>query len=433
MMRMSAAVICTWPVGTFVENVVALHDGCLIVSLHSDRALHRLDRDKRRTVFATLPAPPTGLALLGDSLLVSVGAPGHAGWRIQRVDLNGAIKESFEVPGALFLNGSTPYRHGDLLAVDSIHGQVLVIDPRQRSSHVWLAHESLTKTSDNPMMPGVNGIKVFRDHVYLTSTERALVLRVAVNADSTAGDVDVLAQQCLADDLALDVEGNLYLTTHVNNTLERLSPTGERAVLAGPAEGLHGAMAVAFGRTAHDLHTVYVTTTGGIVAPVDEHVRAAKLVAVDVGVEGAALTDNLFDHLGGASALRRAAEIFYGSVLGDSLLEPLFGGGNPHHVAHLTAFFTEVFGGPPRYTEQRGGFDAILNAHRGLQIREDQRQRFVELLIASADAADLPADSRFRAAWASHAEFGSQVAMQNSNARNESELHPLREVLQWRW
>jgi hemoglobin len=33
----------------------------------------------------------------------------------------------------------------------------------------------------------------------------------------------------------------------------------------------------------------------------------------------------------------------------------------------------------------------------------------------------------------SHLEFGSKVAMQNSNAATEDELHPLREVPIWTW
>jgi len=120
-------------------------------------------------------------------------------------------------------------------------------------------------------------------------------------------------------------------------------------------------------------------------------------------------------------------------VLKEPLLQPLFGSGNPHHVDRLTAFFTEVFGGPAEYTNQRGGFGTIMHAHRGLGIREEQRQRFVELLVAAADPAQLPADTRFRRAWAEHAEFGSHVAMQNANARSDAELHPLRTVPHWDW
>jgi truncated hemoglobin YjbI/sugar lactone lactonase YvrE len=428
-----SAIVAVWPVGTFVENLVALHDGRLVISVHSRRELQQIDRAHRRTTLTTLEAAPTGVAVVGDSLFVNAGQAGQPGWRIERFDLDGTVTGGFAVPSARFLNGLTPFRDDRLLAVDSILGQVLEIDAQRESSSVWLSHELLTKVTNDPMVPGVNGIKVFRGHVYLTSTERALVLRVPIDAAGSAGAVEVLAERFIADDLALDVEGNLYLTTHVGNTLERLSPGGERARLAGPEDGLHGSTAVAFGRTAADLRTVYVTTTGGMVAPVDGRVREATLVSVEVGAEGAALTDSLFHHLGGHRALRRAADGFYRSVLKEPLLQPLFGGGHPHHVDRLTAFFTEVFGGPAEYTKLRGGFDAIMHAHTGLGIREEQRQRFVELLIAAADAAQLPADARFRRAWAEHAEFGSRVAMQNANARGEAELHPLRTVPRWDW
>ncbi|MEU4193700.1 group II truncated hemoglobin [Kribbella sp. NPDC026611] len=141
----------------------------------------------------------------------------------------------------------------------------------------------------------------------------------------------------------------------------------------------------------------------------------------------------IYEHLGGDDALRRAVDIFYSSVLADPMLKPLFGAGRPEHVDHLTAFMGEVFGGPARYTEELGGFDHIVATHRGLGIAEAQRARFVELMIAAADKAGLPTDERFRAAWDSHAEFGSQVAMQNSNARSDQELHPLREMPLWTW
>jgi hemoglobin len=45
----------------------------------------------------------------------------------------------------------------------------------------------------------------------------------------------------------------------------------------------------------------------------------------------------------------------------------------------------------------------------------------------------MPDDKPFRDAVRSHLEFGSKVAMQNSNAATEDELHPLREVPIWTW
>jgi hemoglobin len=57
----------------------------------------------------------------------------------------------------------------------------------------------------------------------------------------------------------------------------------------------------------------------------------------------------------------------------------------------------------------------------------------VTLYLAAADTGGLPNDERFREALRSHVEFGSQVAMQNSHARTDADLHPLREVPQWQW
>jgi len=75
----------------------------------------------------------------------------------------------------------------------------------------------------------------------------------------------------------------------------------------------------------------------------------------------------------------------------------------------------------------------LIEAHRGLKITEEQRERFVELYLAAADRVGLPADHAFREALHSHIEFGSQVAKQNSHAETDDQLHPLREVPLWQW
>jgi hemoglobin len=143
--------------------------------------------------------------------------------------------------------------------------------------------------------------------------------------------------------------------------------------------------------------------------------------------------ESLYEHAGGREALRHFIDVFYRSVLADPVLQPLFGTGRPEHVDHLTAFDAESFGGPDDFTRRMGGFGHLIDVHRGLKIAEEQRQRFVELYLAAADAAGLPDDGPFREALRSHVEFGSQVAMQNSHAQTDDQLHPLREVPMWQW
>lgn len=140
----------------------------------------------------------------------------------------------------------------------------------------------------------------------------------------------------------------------------------------------------------------------------------------------------LFEHAGGEEGLHRLEGTFYGKVLADPLLQPLFGEGKPTHVDHLTWFTAESFGGPDRFSRELG-FRHLIDVHRGLEITEEQRARFVSLYMEALDEAGMPTDSAFRKAVLEHVEFGTQVAMQNSHARDESELHPIREVPRWTW
>lgn len=141
---------------------------------------------------------------------------------------------------------------------------------------------------------------------------------------------------------------------------------------------------------------------------------------------------SLYEFAGGEEVIHRLEEVFYSSVLADPILQPLFGSGRTTHVDHLTAFTAESFGGPIRFSTELG-FAHLIAVHRGLRISEEQRRRFVELYLAALDTAGLPDNPAFRQAVAEHIEFGSRVAVQNSHAHGDAELHPLREVPRWTW
>ena len=98
---------------------------------------------------------------------------------------------------------------------------------------------------------------------------------------------------------------------------------------------------------------------------------------------------SLYEHAGGDAALHRLEQLFYDSVLTDPLLQPLFGGGQPQHVDHLTAFTAETFGGPDRFSRELG-FSHLIDVHRGLKITDDQRRRFVSVRGCSRECEDEP-------------------------------------------
>lgn len=140
----------------------------------------------------------------------------------------------------------------------------------------------------------------------------------------------------------------------------------------------------------------------------------------------------LFEWAGGEPALRRLIDAFYDRVERDELLSGFFPGGvGEQHRAHVTAWWSEVFGGPSRYSEELGGYESMLAHHRGLGITPEQRFRFASLMSLAADDADLPDDPEFRAAFVGYVEWGTRLALANSQPDTEVFEHA--PVPKWGW
>lgn len=142
-------------------------------------------------------------------------------------------------------------------------------------------------------------------------------------------------------------------------------------------------------------------------------------------------TPTVYEWAGGAEAFERLTEAFYRRVKEDDLLAELFASMPPEHPRHVATWLSEVFGGPAEYTEKHGGYPHMLGKHRGLAIAEEQRFRWVQLIAQAADEAGLPADPEFRSAFMAYVEWGTRLALANSQPGAEP---PLRApVPRWGW
>jgi hemoglobin len=139
----------------------------------------------------------------------------------------------------------------------------------------------------------------------------------------------------------------------------------------------------------------------------------------------------LYEWAGGADALDRLTERFYVKVKADPLLEPLFAAMPADHPHHVALWLGEVFGGPPDYTREHGGYPHMLSKHLGLALTEEQRARWVALITPAADDAELPADPEFRSALLAYAEWGTRIAVANSQPR--AAPPPEAPVPHWGW
>jgi len=125
-------------------------------------------------------------------------------------------------------------------------------------------------------------------------------------------------------------------------------------------------------------------------------------------------TPTLYEWLGGIDALNRLTTRFYEHVHQDELLKPVFAHMGADHPAHVAAFLAEVLGGPPAYSERHGGHPHMIQQHLNRYLTQDKRRRWVELLLATADELGLPDDPEFRSALVGYLEWGSRLAVINS-------------------
>lgn len=113
------------------------------------------------------------------------------------------------------------------------------------------------------------------------------------------------------------------------------------------------------------------------------------------------------------------------------LASPGPGGVSEEHRKHVTAWWREVFGGPPRYTEELGGYERMLSKQRELGITPEQRFRFASLMSLAADDAGLPHDPEFRSALVAYLEWGTRLAFHDSQPG--ADVPPHAPVPRWGW
>ena len=127
-------------------------------------------------------------------------------------------------------------------------------------------------------------------------------------------------------------------------------------------------------------------------------------------------TPTLYDWIGGHKNLIKLTTEFYRRVKDDDVLQPIFASMDENHPAHVAHFIGEVFGGPKHYSEKHGGHPAMIRHHLDKHLTEQQRRRWINLLLDTYTDLDLPADPEFASALMSYLEWGTRLAVINSQS-----------------
>lgn len=101
------------------------------------------------------------------------------------------------------------------------------------------------------------------------------------------------------------------------------------------------------------------------------------------------MAKSYYELAGGAEGMQKLAEAFYSRVLSDPVLVPLFRDPTEDHAGRMALWLGEFFGGPYEHTKRRGGFSTVVDAHRNLNITDEQRQHWINHMHAACKELEL--------------------------------------------
>jgi sugar lactone lactonase YvrE len=280
------------------ESVQFDRHGNAYVSLALTGEVRKIAPDGTQTTLAFLPIRPDvqpcgnsfGLPIMGSIALdhqgnvyASVNSCDPAQLGVWKVTPAGAASLVANLPQGAAPNGIA-YKGGWLYVADTLLGQVWRIhSDGTGAAEVW-SNDSLLTPLFLPLIPGPNGLQVFRGEVYVAVSDRGHVVAIPINDDGTAGAARVHASGVMLDDFAFDTKGNLYGTTDPFNTLVRVSPDGTQTVLLTAADGLDGPTSATFG-VGKNSKSLYVTNAAFPFFPGPDP-RRPSLMRLEVGVPG---------------------------------------------------------------------------------------------------------------------------------------------------
>lgn len=284
-----AKIITSFPVNTFLENLAIAPDGTIFVTNHEVGQIIRITPDGNQQIHANVAGKVSGLAFTSDGGLVVTGWNADSIPVVSLVAADGTVETLLTLPDAIFLNGITPLSDTQYLTADSYRGGIWLIDIAQRLSTIWLEHSLLARSSSENVIPAANGLKRFANFLYVSNTEKMLLLRIPLGTANEPGEPEIFVEQTNIDDFAFDVEGNLYGATHIYNSVVKITQDGNTTIIAQAEQGVIGSTAVAFGQTESDRTAIYVVMNGGMFLPPPTGVVPANVVRIEVGKAGSPL------------------------------------------------------------------------------------------------------------------------------------------------
>jgi streptogramin lyase len=252
----------------YPESIIVAPDGAITLSVVFSGKVYARSADGNVKTIAALsgmePGQPGFICIVrgedGSIYATALRARGEV-WRIAE---NGHAPELVAtLPEGAQPNGIATDGNGGLIVGDNVSGLWHVVVQTGQSSR-WLEHTLLRRTPSG-RLPAANGVQRHGKMLYVTNSDKALLVKVQIGANGTAKKVFKAAEGAPGDDFAVDTDGTAYVTTHPSNTVLRVRPSAQPEVFADINAPMDGPTAATIA-TIGGRRWLYVATDGGAFA-----------------------------------------------------------------------------------------------------------------------------------------------------------------------
>jgi hypothetical protein len=276
-----ADIISSSPANTFLENIAIDDAGDLYITSLEEGVVYHINIEGEKEIFAKINGQLVGIYYLGERRFLLNG------WDRQGIPTIYLLYDWQKVvplhqpSGAQFLNGMTAINDHIFLICDSYKGCIWRYNMEENKSDIWLQDALLSRADEANSKPAANGIKIFKDTVYVSNTDKQLLITIEL-IQGNPGLPKIFMDKLNLDDFAFDPEGNIFAATHIYNSVVKITPQKTVTIIGEEQQGLAGSTAVAFGKRGSDKNCIYVTTNGGMSFPLPEGIQEGRVVKIKV-------------------------------------------------------------------------------------------------------------------------------------------------------
>jgi sugar lactone lactonase YvrE len=264
--------------GQLPESIAINKTGDIFVTLAPIHTIMKVSLDGAASTFAVLP-PGTTQGVTTDPqgnlyvlLNTALAQPSNVG-QLWRISSNGATQTLLAAVNARDLNALAFDDRGNIYISDSFGSNIYRFD-KDGGMSVWV-HDPLlapypnpTPCGIHPFDPGANGVAFNHGSLYVLNSTQATLIQISMNPDGSPGTPSIYAGPTChlfaADGLALDLRGNVYAATNIQNKIVRVAPDRSiTTIAAAPADPLVFPSAIAFETSFGLQKHIYITNFAG--------------------------------------------------------------------------------------------------------------------------------------------------------------------------